>query len=76
MNVRSLAFSFSVTFGQGPVCEYFIYRLAPGLQTLTTFRSFVQIRRNQCPLLRYDPIYPVIQLKDVSESLKFELDQI
>ena len=54
----------------------FIYNLAPGDQTLTTFYSFIQIQRNQRPLLRYDPLYLVKQLKHVFESLKFELDQI
>ena len=54
----------------------FIYRLAPIFQTTTAFQPFIQIQRNQRPLLRYDPLYPVIQLKHVFESLKFELDQI
>ena len=54
----------------------FIYILAPSFQTLTTFYSFVQIQRNQRPLLRYDPLYPVKQLKHVFEILVFELDQI
>ena len=43
---------------------------------IITFRSFVQIQRNQHPLLRYDLLYPVIQLKKNFETLKFELDQI
>ena len=75
---RSLfrVFLFLLIFSQGPIREYFIHRLAPGFQTTTTFCSLIQIQRNQCPLLRYDPLYPVIQLKHVSESLKFELDQI
>ena len=68
-------FSFSFNSGQGPIHEYLIYRLAPGVQTVTTFCSLVQIQRNQRPLLRYDPLYPVIQLKRVFESLKFELKQ-
>ena len=54
----------------------FLYRSAPGFQTITTFYSLVQIQRNQRPILRCDPLYPVIQLKHVFESLKFELDQI
>ena len=71
-----LLFSFSVIFGQGPMCEYFIYRSAPDFQTITTFCSLVGIRQNQCPHLRYDPLYPVIQVKHVFEILKFELDHI
>ena len=54
----------------------FIYRLAPGFQTTATFQPFIQIQRNQRPLLCYDLLYLVIQLKQVFEGLKFELDQI
>ena len=54
----------------------FLYSLVPELQSITTFYSLVQIQRNQRPRLRYDSLYPVIQLKHVSEILKFELDQI
>ena len=69
---RSL-FSFSffcLFFCQGPIYDDFIYSLVPVLQTVTTFCSFVQIQRNQRPLLRYDPLYPVKQLKHVFESFK------
>ena len=77
MNVHYLDFLFFLfIFHQGPICEDFIYRLAHDLQTSTTFYSFIQIQRNQRPLLRYDPLYPVIQLKHVFEIFKFELDQI
>ena len=69
-------FLFLLVFGQGPICDDFIYRLAPNLQTIATFQPFVQIQRNQRPLLRYDSLYPVKQLKHVFECLKFELDQI
>ena len=54
----------------------FIYNLAPGDQTITSFYPFIQIQRNQRPPLCYDSLYPVKQLKHVFESLKFELDQI
>ena len=70
MNVRYLVFSFSVNLGQGPIREDFIYRLVPDFQTSITFYSFVQIQRNQRPLLRYDLLYPVKQLKHVFESFK------
>ena len=77
MNVRCLEFFiFFLVSVQGPIREYFLYRLAPGFQTTTTFYSFVQIQRNQRPLLRYDLLYPVKQLKNVFEILNFELDQI
>ena len=64
-NERSLGrvFFLLLDFGQGPIREYFIHKLAPNLQTLTTFYSFIQIQRNQRPLVRYDPLYPVINLK-------------
>ena len=78
-NERSLfsfSFLFLLFFGQGPIREYFIHRLVPNFQTLTTFCPFIKIQRNQRPLLRYDLLYPVNQLKHVFESLKFELDQI
>ena len=77
-NERSLFsfFLFLFIFRQGLICDDFIYSLVPVLQTVTTFYSFVQIQRNQRPRLRYDPLYPVIQLTHVFEILKFELDQI
>ena len=76
MSVRYLVFSFSGYLRQGPSCSCFIYKLVPDFQTITNFYSFVQIQRNQRPLLRYDLLYPVNQLKHVLKSLKFELDQI
>ena len=78
-NVRSVEFFFFLfpfNFGQGPIREDFIYSLVLDFQTLTTFCSLVQIQRNQRSRLRYDLLYPVIQLKHVFEILKFELDQI
>ena len=76
-NVRSIGFLFFLSnFGKGPIREYYIYRLVPILYSITTSRPFVQIQRNQRPLLRYDPLYPVIQIKHVFESLKFEFKQI
>ena len=75
-NVRYLVFTFSVYLRQGPICNYYFYRLVPDLATLVTFCSLVQIQRNQYPLHRYEPLYPVKQLKHVFEILKFELDQI
>ena len=65
-------FLFLLFSGQGPMHEYFIYRLVHVLQTTSTFYSLVQIQQNQCPLLRYDPLYTVKQLKHIFESLKFE----
>ena len=58
------------------MCDDFIYRLVPLFQTTTSFYSFVQIQRNQRPRLRYDPLYPVKQLKHVFENLKFVFKQI
>ena len=73
-NIRSIGFFFFLSnFVQGPIREYFIYTLIPNLQTFVTFHSFVQIQRNQRPLLRYDPLYPVKQLEHGFENLKFEL---
>ena len=43
---------------------------------ITTYCPLIQIQRNHRPLLRYDPLNPVIQLKHVFEILKFELEQI
>ena len=63
-------FLFLFNFGQGPIREYFLCRSAPGFQTTITFYSLVQIQRNQRPRLRYDPLYPLIQLKRVFESFK------
>ena len=70
MNARYLVFSFSVYLRQGPIHNYYFYRLVPDIATLVTFCSLVQIQRNQRPLLRYDPLYPVIQLKHVFEKFK------
>ena len=69
-NVRSgeFFFSFLFNFGQGLIHEYFIYKLVPDLQTFATFRSFVQMQRNQRPLLRYDLLYPDNQLEHVFEN--------
>ena len=77
-NERSLfsPFLFLLVLRQGPICKYFICRLAPGFQMITTFYSFVQIQRNQRPRLRYAPLYPVKQLKHVFENLKFVFKQI
>ena len=77
-NERSLfsPFLFLLVLRQRPIRKYFICRLAPGFQMITTFQPFVQIQRNQRPRLRYDLLYPVIQLKHVFEILKFELEQI
>ena len=72
MDVRPLAF---LSRSQGPSSKYFSYKLAPNLQTLTTFCSFIQIQRNQRPLLCYDSLYPENQLKHVLQSLKFEFKQ-
>ena len=72
---RSYFFCFCFR-GQGPRCNYLFYSLAPDFQTITTFCSFIQIQRNQRPLVRYDPLYPVKQHKHVFEILKFELDHI
>ena len=58
--------------GRGPIRDDFIYRLVLDFKTIITFYSLVQIQRNQCPLLHYDPLYPVKQLKHIFESLKFE----
>ena len=69
-------FLFLLNFGQGPIREYFIYKLVPDLQTFATFRSFVQIQWNQRPLLRYDPLYPDNQHKYCLKALKFEFKQI
>ena len=73
MDVRPIA---CCHVARDPVANKFSYNLAPGFQMITTFCSFIQIERNQRPLLRYDPLYPEIQLKHVFEILKFELDQI
>ena len=76
-NVRSIGFFFFfLIFSQGPICDDFIYRLVPDFQTITTFYSFVQIQQNRRPLLRYDPLYPVKQLKHVFESLNFEFQTV
>ena len=48
----------------------FLYSLVPELQTIITFHSFVQIQWNQRSRLRYDLLYPVIQLKQVFENFK------
>ena len=71
-NERSLfsPFLFLLVLRQGPIRKYFICRLTPGFQMTTSFYSFVQIQRNQRPRLRYDPLYPVKQLKHVFESFK------
>ena len=71
-----MIFLFILVFSQGPIRDKFLHRLVPVLQMTTSFYSFIQIRRNQRPPLRYDLLYPVKQLKHVFESLKFELDQI
>ena len=76
-SVHSIGFFFFfLVFDQGPIRDKFSYRLVPLLQTITTFYPFIQIERNQRPLLLYDLLYPVKQLKLVFEILKFELDQI
>ena len=76
MNARSIGFLLPFNFGHGPIYDDFIYRLVPDFQTITTFYSFVQIQRNQCPRLRYDPLYPDNQLKHVFVKLKFGFKQI
>ena len=53
--------------------ELVSYRLALDFQTFVTFHSFVQIQRNQCPLLRYDLLYPDKQLKHVFENFKISI---
>ena len=63
-------FSFSASFSEGPIRGYLFFSLAPNLKTITTFYSLVQIQRNQHPRLRYDLLYPVIQLKHVFEKFK------
>ena len=74
-SVRSIVF-FLFNFSQGPIREYYIYSLAPDLKTITTFYSFIQIRRNPRPLLRYVSLYPVNQLEHVFENLKYDFKQI
>ena len=72
-NVRLVAFLFFflfLNFGQGPIREDFIYRLVPDFEMTITFYSLVQIQRNKRPLLRYEPLYPLIQLKHVFENFK------
>ena len=63
-------FLFLLVFGQGSICEYFIYSLVPGFQTSTSFTPVVQIQRNQRPRLRYNLLYPVKQLKHVFDKFK------
>ena len=69
-------FPFLFNFCQGPIRSFIFYRLVPLFQTITTSCQFIQIQRNQRPLLRYDPLFPVKQLKHAFESIKIWIQQI